>query len=155
MNPLNNPKHISELATAVMSGIKPMETGSAPSSAEPEPKPLSYREAVDRKKAQILRSEQKPRTEADVSREAHLEILLERLQNHPEFSKSKPEINREWWFSTTHGMQIEFIRAQLIDMHNWLMDNPDRLKKNYRRFIGNWLRGESKNAHSKKGYKNG
>jgi len=36
------------------------------------------------------------------------------------------------------------VRGELLRMGQWLLANPKRAKKNYRRFIVNWLTNEQK-----------
>jgi hypothetical protein len=71
-------------------------------------------------------------------------IILEKLRNHKEFGQSVPSIDLEWVLDMLNVFRMEEIRAGLNKAALWLSSNPDRKKKNYRRFLLNWISSESK-----------
>lgn len=52
----------------------------------------------------------------------------------------------EWERTYTH---ID-VRSQIQWAHNWLLENPTKDKKNYIRYLGNWMRSAEKRALERK-----
>jgi len=90
--------------------------------------------------ARIFQDPQK--VEAEINKRANLEIILENVLKHAEFSKSIPPIDLDWWLTVANPYPVTFIKEQLNLMHTWLISNPGREKTNYRRFIMSWLKRE-------------
>ncbi len=72
--------------------------------------------------------------------------LLERLRHKKFFRDSKPEIDLEFVLVLLVNYRMEDLRTQLNDMYAWLLADPNRQKKNYRRFINNWMAGWKRNG---------
>ncbi|MCA0447670.1 MAG: hypothetical protein LCH54_15720 [Bacteroidetes bacterium] len=109
--------------------------------------PQDFSSRVEARKQQIREENAKLfsdpiKVDAEINKRANLEIILENVQKHAEFSKSIPPIDLEWWLSVTNPYPVIFIREQLNLMHTWLISNPGREKTNYRRFIMSWLKRE-------------
>ena len=69
--------------------------------------------------------------------------LTLKLQQHPFFGKSQPKIDFDFVAELVRVYGYENLRQELNKMHIWLKANPHRAKKNYRRFIVNWMNRSS------------
>lgn len=67
-------------------------------------------------------------------------MLYKRLSDNIYFGQSKPPITLDWLIVLNSIYTISHIRAKLNQAYLWLKDNPDRAKKNYRRFISNFMK---------------
>lgn len=108
----------------------------------------NFRNDVEALKQQLREQEKKAPVinyNQNVNTRAHLEILLEKLEQNEYFKESKPPIDIEFLLLLSNTYSVKFIREELNKMYAWLKSNPGREKTNYRRFITNWLSG----AHSK------
>ncbi len=70
-------------------------------------------------------------------------IILEKLRIHSEFGQSQPPIDLKWILDMLTVFRMEEIRAGLNKAALWISSNPERKKKNYRRFLLNWITTES------------
>lgn len=70
--------------------------------------------------------------------------LLEDLQRFEPFCRSKPQ----WDFDFVKILIVTYgepkLRSELNKMRAWLLADPSRQKKNYRKFVVNWM-----NRHDK------
>ncbi|MDD5061469.1 MAG: hypothetical protein PHN44_04200 [Candidatus Marinimicrobia bacterium] len=67
-------------------------------------------------------------------------MLLRRLRENFYFGQSKPPITLDWLIVLNSIYPLSFIRPRINIAYLWLKDNPDRIKKNYRRFISNFMK---------------
>ncbi len=58
-----------------------------------------------------------------------------------------PEEDIERWKKTYPACDIQ---QELLEMADWLLNNPQKRKKNYRRFISNWLSREQERGGTKR-----
>jgi len=65
--------------------------------------------------------------------------LLERIRQHRDFGKSVPPIDLIWILELLKVFRMEEIRQELNKAALWLASNPERKKKNYRKFLTGWL----------------
>ncbi len=80
---------------------------------------------------------------AQQEREKRWQELVDRvmqyIESHPFFSKSKPPFDRDFVESLITFYGVETLRLEFKKMTLWLKADPRRQKKNYRRFVVNWL----------------
>lgn len=65
--------------------------------------------------------------------------LLENLRHKKFFRESKPEFDLEYVIVLLGNFYINDVRTELTKMYTWLLADPKRAKKNYRRFVLAWL----------------
>ncbi len=68
-----------------------------------------------------------------------IEKLLKKIQQDPFFSISKPPIDFDFLAKMVATYGFSTLKRELNKMHLWLLADPRRRKKNYRRFIVNWM----------------
>jgi hypothetical protein len=66
--------------------------------------------------------------------------LYRRLAGNIYFGQSRPPITLDWLIVLNSVYPLSYIRAKINIAYLWLKDNPDRTKKNYRRFLSNFMR---------------
>jgi hypothetical protein len=67
-------------------------------------------------------------------------MLLRRLRENFYFGQSRPPITLDWLIVLNSIYPLSYIRPRINIAYLWLKDNPDRVKKNYRRFLSNFMR---------------
>jgi hypothetical protein len=65
--------------------------------------------------------------------------LLEKMNQHKEFGKSQPPLDIEWIINVLKVFRMEELRSEMNKAALWLVSNPERRKKNYRKFLTSWL----------------
>ncbi len=65
--------------------------------------------------------------------------VLTYCQNHRYFGQSKPPFDRPFVEMLIKTYGLDTLRTEFKKMTVWLMADPRRQKKNYRRFVVNWL----------------
>jgi len=76
-----------------------------------------------------------------------IQQLYERLQKNEYFGKSRPPIDYEFVALMVKTYGLNELRMELNKMLLWLKANPNRTKKNYRKFIVNWMNRRQSNLH--------
>jgi hypothetical protein len=67
---------------------------------------------------------------------------LKKFANDPKLNQRIGVLIMEWERSYPH---ID-VRSQIQWAHNWLLENPKKDKKDYIRFLGNWMRSAEQRA---------
>jgi len=71
----------------------------------------------------------------DIDKQTDVLNLLGRIRENRYFGKSKPEIDLTFLVILCSQYNLGHVRAKLRKAYLWLVSNPGREKKNYRRFI--------------------
>ena len=71
---------------------------------------------------------------------------LKKFENDAKLNRMIFDLYNSWVTTYTH---ID-VRAQIQWSHNWLLENPKKDKKDYVRYLGNWMRNAEKRALDKR-----
>ncbi|EHO40386.1 hypothetical protein Calab_1512 [Caldithrix abyssi DSM 13497] len=82
--------------------------------------------------------------QANVNKKDVVERLLKKINETRFFKDSKPAIDFEFVEHLVKTYGEKELRQELNKMYVWLLADPRRRKKNYRRFIVNWLNNKDK-----------
>lgn len=79
--------------------------------------------------------------------------LLQKLQQHPYLGKSNPGWDREFILILLGLYGDADLRRELNKINAWCLANPEKAarKKNYRRFVLNWMNGRERKFVLSKG----
>lgn len=86
----------------------------------------------------------KSHKQQDRNKKAVIDHLLEQLRSTRFFKDSKPAIDFEFVENLIKTYGEKELRQELNKMYVWLLADPRRRKKNYRRFIVNWMNNKEK-----------
>ena len=137
-------RHIGEVATEAIQKMK-AKANSGGNKVSKKKQKISQEEIRDKYQDQIDSLDD---IEADIwdSMKDHkrnrILVLLNKLNNNKFFGKSTPEIDLPFVIMVQNQHGLRLLRNKLNDMYTWLVANPNKRKKNYRRFILNWLKSE-------------
>lgn len=84
---------------------------------------------------------------------AQVESLFQKIKQHEFLSKSTPPWDEEFVALLIDIYGYEDLRRELNKIHAWCMANPEKAakKKNYRRFVLNWMNGRERKFVISKG----
>ena len=91
-------------------------------------------------KDEILKAQQNSK----LNKKEIIKRLLKQLNETRFFKDSKPAIDFEFTEHLLMTYGEKTVREELNKMYVWLLADPRRRKKNYRRFIVNWLNNKEK-----------
>ncbi len=91
-------------------------------------------------KDEILKANQ----EQELNKNESIERLVKQINETRFFKDSKPPIDFEFVENLVKIYGEKELRQELNKMYVWLLADPRRRKKNYRRFIVNWLNNKDK-----------
>lgn len=73
--------------------------------------------------------------------------IVEKCGKYKFYKDSKPPIDLDFVITMYSSIGLARFRKALNDGYAWLKANPNRTKKNYRRFLMNWAKGQDKNVN--------
>lgn len=80
-------------------------------------------------------------------RKINLLEITEKCNKYKFYRDSKPAIDLDFVITMYNSVGLSRFRKALNDGYAWLKANPNRTKKNYRRFIMNWAKNQGKNVN--------
>lgn len=85
--------------------------------------------------------------------QAQVDSLFHKIQQHQFLSRSAPPWDMEFVALLIDIYGYSDLRRELNKIHAWCMANPEKAakKKNYRRFVLNWMNGRERKFVISKG----
>jgi hypothetical protein len=81
-----------------------------------------------------------------IKQKARTIYILDDVTSYEFFKDSKPEIDLAYMIITIKNHGFSKIKNNIDKAYEWLVANPNKRKKNYRRFLTNWLKSENGNV---------
>ena len=73
------------------------------------------------------------------SKKAEILMILSKIRKNRYFGKSKPPIDLTFLIVLCSQYDVKHVKEKLNKAYLWLLSNPDKQKKNYRKFIMNFM----------------
>lgn len=85
--------------------------------------------------------------------QAQVDDLFEKISKHPYLAKSNPPWDRDFIALLIDLFGYNDLRRELNKIHAWCLANPEKAakRKNFRRFVLNWMNGRERKFVLSKG----